>query len=90
MEPACYPGTDIPLAARLMALADVYDALISERVYKKAFSHKNSRAIIINGRGSHFDPDVVDAFLALEDRFVQIALDFSDSDNQREVLLNQD
>lgn len=83
-------GTDIPLAARLMALADVYDALISERVYKKAFSHKTSRSIIINGRGSHFDPDVVDAFLALEDQFVQIALDFSDSDKQRKVLLDQD
>ena len=83
-------GEEIPLPARLMALADVYDALISERVYKKAFSHKTSRTIIINGRGSHFDPDVVDAFLAIEERFIQIALDFSDSESQREALLKEE
>ena len=60
-----------------MALADVYDALISARVYKPAFSHEKARDIIVDGRGSHFDPDVVDAFLLLEDTFQQIATTFS-------------
>lgn len=71
---------EIPIAGRLMALADVYDALISERVYKAAFSHEQARDIIIDGKGSHFDPDVVDAFLALEARFQQIASRFSKPD----------
>ncbi|MBF0256744.1 MAG: response regulator [Gammaproteobacteria bacterium] len=71
-------GEAIPLSARLMALADVYDALISKRVYKPAFSHEQSLQIISEGRGSHFDPDMVDALLALGDRFKQIALEFQD------------
>lgn len=61
-----------------MALADVYDALINKRVYKKAFSHQQAREIIIEGRGSHFDPRIVDAFLELEGVFQQIAQDFHD------------
>lgn len=56
-----------------MALADVYDALISERVYKKAFSHEKAKSIILEGNGSHFDPEVVEAFLAIEQEFVAIA-----------------
>lgn len=56
-----------------MAVADVYDALISERIYKKAFSHEKAKSIILEGRGSHFDPQVVDAFIVLEDEFVAIA-----------------
>jgi len=68
----------IPLASRLMALADVYDALISKRVYKEAFSHDKARHIIQQGRGSHFDPIIVDAFLAIETQFIQIAKTFSD------------
>ena len=71
-------GEAIPISARLMALADVYDALISRRVYKPAFSHEQSRDIIVAGRGLHFDPDVVDAFLALEDEFRAIAARFAD------------
>lgn len=63
----------IPLSGRLMALADVYDALITQRVYKPAFSHEKSKAIILEGKGSHFDPDIVDAFLAVEDEFIRIA-----------------
>ena len=62
-------GADIPLSGRLMALADVYDALISRRVYKEAFPHAKSREIILAGRGTHFDPAVVDAFLAEEEEF---------------------
>ena len=66
-------GNDIPLAARLMALADVYDALISRRIYKPAMSHAQAAEIIVAGRGQHFDPDVVDAFLAIQDEFQAIA-----------------
>jgi len=71
-------GEAIPLSARLMALADVYDALISRRVYKPPFSHAQAKEIICNGRGSHFDPAVVDAFVAEEARFVEIARTFAD------------
>ncbi len=71
-------GDAIPVSARLMALADVYDALISRRVYKPAFTHEQARDIIVAGRGQHFDPDVVDAFLALEDEFRNIARRFAD------------
>ncbi|MFO1380382.1 MAG: two-component system response regulator [Chitinivorax sp.] len=63
-------GEAIPLAARLMALADVFDALISRRVYKPPMSLEQARGIIAAGRGTHFDPDVTDAFL---DAFEQIA-----------------
>jgi len=65
-------GKSIPLSARIMALADVYDALTSERCYKTAFSHEKSRDIILEGRGKHFDPAVIDAFLVLEDQFRDI------------------
>ncbi|MBF0530335.1 MAG: two-component system response regulator, partial [Deltaproteobacteria bacterium] len=56
-------GSEIPIPGRLMALADVYDALISKRTYKPPFPHEKAVSIIAEGRGSHFDPDVVDAFL---------------------------
>lgn len=61
-----------------MALADVYDALITKRVYKPAFSHETSRDIILEGKGKHFDPDIVDAFVAIEHRFLEIAERFRD------------
>ena len=73
-------GDAIPVAARLMALADVYDALISKRVYKPAFSHKKAVAIIEEGKGSHFDPDVVVGFLEIQESFRQIAITFADND----------
>jgi PAS domain S-box-containing protein len=59
----------IPLSATIVALADVYDALTSKRCYKKAFSHNKAKKIIVEGRGSHFAPDIVDAFLAQEELF---------------------
>jgi len=62
-------GETIPLAARIVALADVYDALTTDRVYRKALPHDEARTILLDGRGSHFDPRVVDAFLAQEDGF---------------------
>ena len=71
-------GTAIPMAGRLMALADVYDALVSRRRYKPAFTHQRAMEIICKERGAHFDPDVVDAFLACETDFQQIAQKFVD------------
>ncbi|KAB2925213.1 MAG: two-component system response regulator [Dechloromonas sp.] len=66
-------GDAIPVSARLMALADVFDALISRRVYKAPMTMEAATEIIMAGRGSHFDPEVVDAFLACRDRFVEVA-----------------
>lgn len=66
-------GDEIPISGQLMALADVYDALISERVYKKSFPHEKAVEIIESERGNHFNPDVVDAFLEMEDVFRNIA-----------------
>ena len=63
---------DIPLCGRIASLADVYDALTSKRVYKTAFSHDIERNIIQSERGKHFDPDVVDAFLAHENDFMEV------------------
>ena len=71
-------GEAIPLSARLMALADVFDALISRRVYKAAFPVADAVATIVQGRGSHFDPDVVDAFLARRNEFEAIARRYAD------------
>jgi response regulator RpfG family c-di-GMP phosphodiesterase len=65
-------GREIPLAARIVAVADVYDALTTKRFYKEAFSHDKARQIIVNLRGQQFDPEVVDAFLALEGQFDRI------------------
>lgn len=72
-------GEAIPIAARLMAVADVFDALISVRVYKPAMTYPQARAIIVDGRGQHFDPDVVDAFLEGFDEFVAIAERYHES-----------
>ena len=65
-------GDEIPLSARIMALSDVYDALRSKRVYKDAFSHEKTLAIIAEGRGGHFDPDVTDIFLERHLQFKEI------------------
>ena len=73
-------GEAIPLSGRLMAVADVYDALISRRVYKPAFSHQSARATILAERGKHFDPDIVDAFIEEEQTFIQIAREFVDKE----------
>jgi response regulator RpfG family c-di-GMP phosphodiesterase len=71
-------GEQIPVAGRLMALADVYDALISRRCYKKPVPHHQAREIILKGRGTRFDPAVVDAFLRAEHDFIAIAAAFRD------------
>jgi putative two-component system response regulator len=61
-----------------MALADVFDALMTRRVYKPPFSLEETTRIIVEGRGRHFDPDVVDAFMACRDAFADIAVRFAD------------
>jgi putative two-component system response regulator len=76
-------GEDIPLPARLMAVADVFDALISKRVYKPAFSVEKSVEIIQEGRGTHFDPEVVDAFIARLEDFRMIAARYTDPDTDQ-------
>jgi len=62
-------GTDIPLLGRIMAIADVYDALVSVRPYKKAYSHAEAVQIITEEKGKHFDPVLVDTFLKIADKF---------------------
>lgn len=73
-------GEAIPVSARVMAVADVYDALISRRVYKESMSHDKAVAIIEEGKGTHFDPDMVEAFLSIQDEIRAIAARYADSD----------
>ncbi len=73
-------GDEIPISGRLMAIADVYDALISKRVYKEAYTHERAVEIVRQSSGTHLDPDIVDAFLQLQDSFRQIAIDYSDKE----------
>jgi putative two-component system response regulator len=78
--PEALAGDFIPISARLMAVADVYDALISRRVYKSGMPHEKAVGIIAEGKGTHFDPDIVDAFLALQEQFQEVAKRYADSD----------
>ncbi len=78
--PGGIKGEEIPLAARIMALADVYDALISKRVYKDPMSHEESHDIIMKSKGAHFDPAVVDAYEAIQYEFVKIKDSFKDEE----------
>jgi putative two-component system response regulator len=78
--PEALAGDAIPVSARLMAVADVYDALISKRVYKAAMSHEQALAIMAKGRGAHFDPDILDAFLQCHEDFRAIARQYSDEE----------
>ncbi|MCX8070362.1 MAG: hypothetical protein N2738_07650, partial [Thermodesulfovibrionales bacterium] len=68
----------------------VYDALVCKRVYKKGMSHKEAVNIIKSGRGTHFDPDIVDAFMEVQGRFLEIALAHADSEEDRASLLKTD
>jgi len=79
-------GTDISIAGRIMAIADVYDALISKRCYKPPFPVEKAVGIIIEGKGQHFDPDMVDVFVEIQDEFRKIALEFADFDEEVEML----
>ena len=82
-------GDAIPVSGRLMAVADVYDALISKRVYKKAFSHEEARDLLLKGKDAHFDPVVIDAFVACEDDFIRIAEEFSDQNYAERTAASQ-
>jgi putative two-component system response regulator len=66
-------GENIPLCARIMAVADVYDALVDDRVYRKAMSHSDACDIIMGGKGAHFDPDIVDAFVTVNEEIASKA-----------------
>jgi len=79
-------GEEIPVSGRLMAVADVYDALISKRVYKPPFPHSKAVLIIEEGKGKHFDPHMVDAFLPIKERFKTIALGHCDHEEERTAL----
>jgi len=65
-------GENIPLAARIMAIADVFDALVTERVYKKAWSFEDAFLYILNQKGKHFDPDLVDAFSTAKEEIFEL------------------
>ena len=69
----------MPISARILALADVYDALTSQRCYKEAFDHEECQRLIIESKGSHFDPLIVDAYMEIEDEFIRIRAAFKDS-----------
>ncbi len=71
-------ATDIPLSGRIVALADVYDALTTKRVYKAAFQHEVAKSIILAESGTHFDPRIVETFLACEQQFIDIANRFAE------------
>jgi putative two-component system response regulator len=75
-------GDDIPLCGRIVALADVYDALTSRRVYKRPISHEQAKTIIVAESGSHFDPDIVAAFMRNEEHFVSIKQRLADPENE--------
>ena len=75
-------GEAIPVSARLMAVADVYDALVSRRVYKEGMSHDAAVEIIVEGKGRHFDPDLVEAFLLLQEQFQAVSALYADSDHE--------
>ncbi|MDY0360510.1 MAG: HD domain-containing phosphohydrolase [Desulforegulaceae bacterium] len=74
-------GDEIPLSGRLMAIADVYDALISKRVYKQAFSHDKSVTLIKQLKGIHFDPEITDTFISINHEFKKISQKFTDLKN---------
>jgi len=78
-------GDDIPIPGRLMAVADVYDALISKRVYKPAYPHREAVETMADGKATQFDPDVLDAFLEVRDEFREIALEYADAEEERDV-----
>ncbi len=89
--PAGLKGDEIPISGRLMAIADIYDAIVSKRVYKPPFSHKKAYSIITDGDGrvepGHFDPDVLSAFKETAGSFMDFAMKFSDSQEERNALV---
>ncbi|MCX5770427.1 MAG: response regulator [Candidatus Hydrogenedentes bacterium] len=89
--PSGLVGTAIPMAARIVAVSDVYDALTSKRPYKEAWPHERAREVILEERGKGFDPDVVDAFLARENAILAIRAESADTDAPAHLMrLNQE
>ncbi len=78
-------GGQIPLSGRIVALADVYDALTTKRVYKPAFSHDKARSIIVEGAGTHFDPNIVEAFCRCEEQFLSVKKAFAGDDEGHDL-----
>jgi putative two-component system response regulator len=79
-------GQEIPIAGRIVAIADVFDALTSKRPYKEPFTIEKSLAIVKEGRGTHFDPDVVDAFFDIQEEILNIKKQYNE-DNQKSIEL---
>jgi len=75
-------GEEIPLSARIVALADVYDALTTKRVYKPAFTHEVATDIIRQSSGKHFDPDLVEAFFNIENQIREIQAELDETSYQ--------
>jgi len=75
-------GTQIPISARLMSIADVYDALTSARVYKPAMSQEKALGIMREGRGTFFAPELIDALMALRSEFHRISMQYADSESE--------
>ena len=86
--PRAKKGTEIPLPARIMAIADVYDALTNSRVYKRAWTHDEAVAEIAKGKGTQFDPDLIEAFKAEAASFRTIALDLRDDPSKAQKAVN--
>ncbi|MCL2853293.1 MAG: response regulator [Defluviitaleaceae bacterium] len=86
---SCYPygvtGANIPLLGRIMAIADVYDALVTDRPYKAAFSHEKAVQIIMEGKGTHFDPELIDLFEKISPEFGKIAAEVRGNDDWRKM-----
>ncbi|HEX6834200.1 MAG TPA: HD domain-containing phosphohydrolase [Rudaea sp.] len=80
-------GDEIPISARLMAVADVYDALRSRRRYKPSYPHEKAVALLEQGRATHFDPDIVDAFLQVHEEFRAISMEYSDEETAAEKVV---
>ena len=76
----------IPLSGRIMAIADVYDALISRRVYKPPIPHKEALQIMEKERGRQFDPHLLDIFMELEEEFRRIAMAYAESEEELEAV----
>jgi adenylate cyclase len=87
--PAGLRGEAIPLAGRIMAVVDVYDALISRRTYKPPRTHEEAVTTIAAGRGSHFDPDIVDAFVEIAAEFKRIGRKCADPDHVRTMIVSR-
>jgi putative two-component system response regulator len=83
--PCGLTGEQIPLCGRIVAVADVYDALTSQRVYKSAMRHEEAKDLIVNDSGRHFDPVVVEAFLKAESKFLAIRSQYTDDDETRKI-----